>query len=58
MNQQPRLNNEDILITLDQLDQTLDVLTQVVKRLKHDITNSAPPTAPPLIDRQTDDTLH
>jgi hypothetical protein len=48
MNQQHHTNErplspEDILIALDQLDQTLEVMAAVIKRLKRNLQHVLPP---------------
>ena len=37
MNQQHSLSHEDMLIALDQLDQTVEVMSQIIRRLKQSI---------------------
>lgn len=48
---QPTLSPEDILIVLDQLDQTVEVMAAVIKRLKRELAHVLPaidqPTSPP-----------
>lgn len=41
--QQP-LSSEDILIALDQLEQTVEVMTAVIKRLKRELAQVLPVT--------------
>ncbi len=50
MNQQHSLSHEDMLIALDQLDQTVEVMSQIIRRLKQTIdqpTSSPSPISPP-----------
>lgn len=44
---QPALSPEDILIALDQLEQTVEVMAAVIKRLKRDIAHILPITEKP-----------
>lgn len=46
MNHNQSLSQEDILIALDQLDQTVEVMSNIIRRLKHslDDTLSSPNT--------------
>lgn len=43
----PPLSPEDILIALDQLDQTVEVMAAVIKRLKRDLAHVLPRTEKP-----------
>lgn len=53
MNHHHSISQEDVLIALDQLDQTVEVMGHVIKRLKHQLdvstldinTSKYPPTA-------------
>ena len=40
MNHNQSLSQEDILIALDQLDQTVEVMSNIIRRLKHSLDDS------------------
>ncbi len=46
MDQQHSLSHEDMLIALDQLDQTVEVMSQIIRRLKQAVDQSTSPPSP------------
>ncbi len=46
MNQQHSMSHEDMLIALDQLDQTVEVMSQIIRRLKQTVDQSISSTSP------------
>jgi len=44
MSHNQSLSQEDILIALDQLDQTVEVMSNIIRRLKHSLDDSLAPT--------------
>lgn len=60
MDQQHSLSREDMLIALDQLDQTVEVMSQIIRRLKQtadQLSNAPSPINPPQ-DTHSSSLLH
>jgi len=53
-----RDDTETMLLALDQISQTIDVMTSVVGRLRHQLKQQAADTGKTVIEHHPDRTLH